>query len=138
MEITTTEPDSFIETLPEPPQSDIARLDSLISGVMSGQSRVMWEGKFWGGSEQKIIGYGDFTYEKSKKETVRWFIIGLAAQKNHISLYVNASDSDGYLVKRYEDRLGKAKVGSAAVTFKSADDLDLQVLTELLELAKNG
>jgi hypothetical protein len=105
---------------------------------MSGQTRVMWEGKFWGGSEQKIIGYGDFTYEKSKKETVRWFIIGLAAQKSHISLYVNASDSDGYLVKRYEGRLGKAKVGSAAVTFKSADDLDLQVLGELLEQAKNG
>jgi hypothetical protein len=138
VEITTTDPDSFIATLPEPQRSDMARLDSLISSVMKGQTRVMWEGKFWGGSEQRIIGYGDYTYEKSKKETLRWFIIGLAAQKSHISLYVNASDADGYLVKRYEDRLGKVKIGSAAVTFKSADDLDLEVLRELLELAKNG
>jgi hypothetical protein len=60
----------------------------------------------------------------------------LAAQKNHISVYVNAADADGYLVKKYADRLGKARVGSASIAFKSVADIDLDVLRELLEAAR--
>jgi hypothetical protein len=138
LEITATDPDGYIATLPDKVRPEIEKLDALISKVMKGRSRVMWEGVFWGGSEQKIIGYGDFSYQRPKGETIEWFVVGLAAQKNYISLYVTAADEDGYLVKKYADRLGKAKVGSSALSFKSADDLDLDVLTELLERAKDG
>jgi hypothetical protein len=103
---------------------------------MAGHSRVLWEGRFWGGSEQSIIGYGDYSYQRSSKETVEWFIVGLAPQKNYISIYVNAADGDGYLVKKHAGRLGKVKVGSAAISFKSADDLDLGVPEEVVTLAR--
>lgn len=104
---------------------------------MSGHPRVMWEGRFWGGTEQAIIGYGDFSYQRPGKDTVEWFVIGLAPQKNHISIYVNAADEHGYLVKRYADQLGKVKVGSAVVTFKSAADLDLEALRRLATEARD-
>jgi hypothetical protein len=112
------------------------RLDRVISEVMADETRALWEGVFWGGSDQTIIGYGDFSSTDSKGKSVDWFKVGLAAQKRHLSLYVNAADSDGYLVGRYADRLGKVKTGSASISFKSADDLDLDVLKELLRAAR--
>ncbi len=129
---TTRTPDQFIDALEPQVGDEIRRLDEVISTAMAGQSRVLWEGKFWGGSEQSIIGYGDYTYQRGK-ETLEWFKVGLAAQKSYISLYVNAADEEGYVSSRYADRLGKVKLGSSAISFKTADDIDLGVLVEMLE-----
>lgn len=127
-----TRPDDYIASLPDDVRGDIETLDRLIAESMPETSRTLWEGVFWGGTEQRIIGYGDCRYKRSDKDTVEWFIVGLAVQKNHLSLYVNAADEDGYLVARYADALGKAKVGSAVVSFKSAADLDLESVRELI------
>jgi hypothetical protein len=135
MEKTTADPTGFIQSLPADVRTDIEALDALISDVMRGHPRVMWEGKFWGGTEQKIIGYGDLTYSRPGKATVHWFIVGLALQKSYLSIYVSAADDDGYLVKKYQDRLGKVKVGSSVISVKKADDLDLSVLRELIVAA---
>jgi hypothetical protein len=97
----------------------------------------LWGGTFWGGSEQSIIGYGDYTYQRSDKKTVDWFIVGLAPQKNYNSIYVNAADDDGYLIQKYADRLGKVKVRGAAITFKSSDDIDLGALEEVVTRARD-
>jgi len=137
MERSETHPDTFIASLPDPPRSDMERVDAVLSKVMKGHSRVLWGGTFWGGTEQSIIGYGDYTYRRSDKKNVEWFIVGLAPQKNYNSIYVNASDEDGYVIQRYADRLGKVKVRSAAITFKKADDLDLAVLEEVVKLARD-
>ena len=136
MERTDTDPERFIDSLPPGTGDDMRRLDRVISEVMADETRTLWEGVFWGGSDQTIIGYGDFSSTDSKGKSVDWFKVGLAAQKRHLSLYVNAADSDGYLVGRYADRLGKVKTGSASISFKSADDIDLDVLKELLQAAR--
>jgi hypothetical protein len=136
MERTANDPDIFIESLPAAIRDDMRVLDGLISGAMPGENRTLWEGVFWGGTEQKIVGYGDYTATRSSGEPVDWFKTGLAAQKNHISVYVNAADAEGYLVEKYADRLGKVRVGSASIAFKSVEDIDLDVLRELLEAAR--
>lgn len=96
------------------------------------------EGRLWAGSDQKIIGYGTFSYTNSSGKTTNWFMVGLAAQKNYISMYVNAVDDDGYVLKKYADRLGKAKVGSASISFKSVEDINLDILMELVDVAAKG
>jgi hypothetical protein len=136
MERTENDPDQFIDSLPSETGGDMRRLDRVIAEVMADESRALWQGVFWGGSDQTIIGYGDFSSTDSRGKSVDWFKVGLAAQKRHLSLYVNAADSDGYLVGKYADRLGKVKTGSASISFKSADDLDLDVLKELLRAAR--
>lgn len=136
MERTDTDPDQFIDSLASETGDDMRLLDRLISEIMVNETRTLWEGVFWGGSDQTIIGYGDFSSTDSKGKTVDWFKVGLAAQKRHLTLYVNAADTDGYLVGRYAHRLGKVKTGSASISFNTADDLDLDVLRELLEAAK--
>ena len=135
MEITGTDPSDHIASLPDDVRDDIALLDAEITKRMNNSSRVLWEGKFWGGSDQNIIGYGTFSYTNASGKDVEWFMVGLAAQKNYISMYVNAVDDDGYLLARYADKLGKVKVGSASISFNSVDDVDMGVLMELVEKA---
>ncbi|MCH8899862.1 MAG: DUF1801 domain-containing protein [Acidobacteria bacterium] len=135
MEKTATNPQDFIESLPAKVRSDIDRLDAAITKVMAGHAKTMWEGTFWGGSDQKIIGYGDYSYQRSTGDTVEWFIVGLAQQKHYISVYVNAFDEDGYLVEKYADTLGKAKIGASSISFPSLNDINLEVLLDLVEKA---
>ncbi len=137
MERTKTDPDWFIAQLPAEVGGDIAELDARISQVFSEGPRVMWEGKFWGGSDQKIIGYGNSSYTNASGKAVHWFVVGLAAQKNYISVYVNAVDSGSYLLQQFKGRLGKVKTGSASLSFTSLDALDLMVFDELIDRARS-
>jgi hypothetical protein len=134
---TTTTPDEFIGTLPDGVREEIATLDAVIGEVFAGEERVVWEGKFWGGTDQRIIGYGSYRYQGRSGAEGEWFVVGLAAQKNYLALYVNAADEGGYLGKQYAARLGKAKAGSANLQFKRASDLDFDVLREMLARARD-
>jgi len=117
------------------PDGSLARLDAVITAALPGATRVLWEGGFWGGSRQAIIGYGATVQPRPKGTSVEWFLIGLARQKNYLSLYVNAADGRTYLSKSYGPRLGKTKVGSASISFASAEVIDLDVLDELVRHA---
>lgn len=135
MEVSERSVDEFLADLPENIRDQMELLDSEITSRMSGASRVLFEGKLWGGTDQEIIGYGEFRYTNSSGKSVEWFMVGLAAQKSYISMYVNAVDDDGYVLARYKDRLGKVKVGSASISFKSVNDIHLDMLLELVEVA---
>ena len=136
MDRSTTSADEHIASLPDGVREDIAALDAAISGVMAGEERVLWEGKFWGGTQQRIIGYGSYHYKGRSGAEGEWFVVGLAAQKNYLSLYINAAEDGQYLGKVYAPRLGKVKAGSANLQFKRASDLDLDVLRELVAKAR--
>jgi hypothetical protein len=136
MQRTDAPVDEFVASLPDPARADLTALDARITDVMAGHERVLWEGPMWGGTQQRIIGYGAYRYENRSGAAVEWFIVGLAMQKRHLSLYVNAFEDGQYLVKRYADRLGKVKVGTANVTFKRLDDVDLDAMLEMIERAR--
>ena len=136
MQRSTTSPDDHIGSLPDDVREDITTLDAEISRVMSGHERVLWEGKFWGGSEQRIIGYGYYRYTGKSGKSGEWFVIGLAAQKNYITVFVTAVDDGVYLAEAFRDRLGKVKVGRSSISFKRLADTDLSVLTELIARAR--
>ena len=136
MEKTNRSPAEHIASLPTERREDIERLDALITDLMAGLPKTMWEGRLWGGTDQQIIGYGDYRYTKSSGESVEWFIVGLAVQRNYISVYVNATDGRAYLAERHAERLGKVKVGKSSISFTSIDDVDLQQLSDLITDAK--
>ncbi|WP_418276474.1 hypothetical protein ACNHYB_00730 [Isoptericola jiangsuensis] len=116
--------------------ADLQAVDALVVGALPDVSRVLWRGVFWGGTEQAIVGYGDIAQPRPRVADVEWFLVGLAEQSRHLSLYVNAADDGGYLVRRYAPRLGRVKVGAAAITFRTVDDLDTAVLHDLLVEAR--
>ena len=114
------------------PDDSLATIDSIIRRALPRGSRALWQGMFWGGTDQTIIGYGDIEQPRPGGATVPWFLVGLACQSRHLSLYVNAAEDGEYLSKRYGPRLGVTKVGAAAISFTSAQALDHEVLAELV------
>ena len=135
MEIVPTSVDDFLARLGDDDRPMMAALDEIIRAAMPDRCRVLWEGVFWGGTEQSIIGYGDIVQPRPKGPDVEWFLVGLARQKRHVSIYVNAVEDGQYLGQRYADRLGKAKIGAASIGIRNLDEVDLEVLIELLRRA---
>lgn len=137
MERSPVSPEDYLATLDGEVGTTMSVLDALIIAAMPGCARSLWTGVFWGGSEQTILGYGDLRQPRPKGPDVEWFKVGLARQKRHYSLYVNAVENGAYLVQAYAGRLGRARVGSANVAFTSLDALDLAALNELLGRANS-
>lgn len=136
MDISAVDVDSHLAAIEDPEIADTLRsLDELIAGAMPGRRRVLYEGTFWGGTQQEIIGYGHIVQSRPKGEDVHWFLVGLARQKDHYSLYVNAVEDDKYLGQQYAGRLGKVKLGSASIGFRSLEDVDVGALEELMRRA---
>ncbi len=135
MEKVDTPPDEFLASLPDETRGPMTELDAIITSCLPGRTRVLWEGPFWGGSDQRIIGYGTIVQPRPPGEPVEWFLVGLARQKRYFSLYINAVLDGSYLLARYADRLGTVKTGSASLSFSSLDDVDLDELKALLTQA---
>lgn len=135
MQKVAIDPSKHIDSLPDEVKNDIKTLDREISKAMAGETRVLWQGIFWGGSKQNIIGYGDVVYERPKG-SVEWFIVGLGLQKNYISVYVNAVEGKQYLAEKYAGKLGKAKIGKSSISFKKLSDINLDALIDLVQKAK--
>lgn len=136
MHISEASVDNWLDSIDDKRADDVRALDRIIREVFEGDSRVLWVGKFWGGTDQTIIGYGDLYQPRPKGDTVHWFVVGLALQKTSISLYVNAVKDGQYLGKAYGTRLGKVKLGSASIGFRSLAALDEDVLFAMLREAR--
>lgn len=136
MRISEEPVDSWLETIEDERADEFRKLDSIIADIFAGDSRVLWVGKFWGGTDQTIIGYGDLYQPRPKGDDVHWFVVGLALQKANISLYVNAVKDGKYLGQAYGKQLGKVKLGSASIGFKSLADLDVDALKRMLTEAR--
>ena len=132
MEHTSRDVTEFLATLDGPNADSLRALDAIIAEAFAGLTRELWEGKFWGGTDQQIIGYGHIQQPRPRGAAVEWFVVGLARQTNHLSVYVNAAEEGEYLVQRWKNRLGAVQVGSAALTFASIDSLDLDEFRILL------
>ena len=135
MEQTNTSPDDYIASQTPDVRAVLEKLHTLIKKALPDQDCCMWEGVFWGGSEQKIIGYGNYSYQRSDKKRVEWFIVGLTRQKNYFSVYVNAVEAESYLTERYGPRLGKVTTGKSSISFRNLTDVHLDVLSEMVEHA---
>jgi len=136
MERTDADVDGFLAGIASARGDDLRALDRIISEELDGLERVLWEGAMWGGTEQRIIGYGGISQPRPRGASVEWFLVGLAEQQRHLSVYVNAAEDGEYLVKRRAGELGAVKVGSAAVTFASLADLDEPAFRALLRRAR--
>jgi len=135
MERVETLPEDYIASQAPEIKKVLEELHTLIKTALPDQDYCMWEGVFWGGSEQQIIGYGNFSYVRSDKKKVEWFLVGLARQKNYFSVYINAVEGKKYLAEIYKSQLGKVKTGKSNISFRNLEDVNLDVLSEMIEHA---
>ena len=136
MQRTDTDVDDFLAGVEGERGEELRALDRIITEEMVGLERVLWEGAMWGGTEQRIVGYGGITQERPRGASIEWFLVGLADQQQHLSVYVNAAEDGEYLVKRRAAELGSVKVGSAAITFTSLAALDEPAFRAMLRRAR--
>lgn len=112
-------------------KATLEKIRNIILCISPNISQSVWKGIFWGGSEQTILGFGEFNFTKSDKKEIEWFMIGISRQKNYYSLYVNAVKDNQYLIKSYANKLGKTKIGSSSISFTKIENVNLDNLKEL-------
>ena len=83
-----------------------------------------------------MIGYGSFYYLDSKKQKKDWPIISLANQKNYISIYVCTIVEDKAAAEKYKKELGKLSKGVSCIRFKKIEEINLETLKIVLQLAE--
>jgi hypothetical protein len=121
-------------------ENDLRTLDELIRSAAPGLPRWFVPGTPDGQPGMTMIGYGQFQYSvKSSPVPVTWPILGLALQKNYISLYNSAYRDESPFSCAYADRLGRARVSrKGVVTFGSRHDINLRALTEMITAIEMG
>ena len=70
MRIVDTDPDAYLASLPDEHRDTLTSVDRAIHHAVPKRQRVLWEGVFWGGTHQSIIGYGHIDQTNSSGDTV--------------------------------------------------------------------
>ena len=89
------------------------------------------------GMRMKMIGYGRFRYAIKSGKTTEWPVIGVALQKNYISVYVSVIKAGAPLVPAYKGKLGELRMGGNNFSFVRFDDLRSPALASLFAEAGN-
>ena len=55
-----------------------------------------------------MIGYGKFSYPTKSGARVEWPVIGLALQKNYISIYLSLTKGNRAILDEYRGKLGES------------------------------
>jgi uncharacterized protein YdhG (YjbR/CyaY superfamily) len=123
--------EEYIERLDEPRRGEIRALHELIRRTVPQLEPTMDFG---------MLGYGKYHYRYASGREGDWQLVGVASNKNYISLYVTAEAPDGgYLAESYKEQLPKASIGKSCIRFKRLGDVDQEVLERLLHnVAKVG
>jgi hypothetical protein len=79
-----------------------------------------------------MLGYGPWHYKYASGREGDGFRIGLASNKNYISLYILATDGKHYVAEQFKKALPKASIGKSCVRFKRLSDLDKSALSNLI------
>ncbi len=111
-------PEAYVEGLPEPRREDIGRLHARVRQLAPTMAASAKEG---------MLTYGTYRYRYASGREGEWFALGIASQKNYISLYAPTLDLEPYVA-----RLPKANLGRGCIRFKRFGDLDMGVVDEVI------
>ena len=83
------------------------------------------------GMRMKMIGYGAFRYVAGNGEQVEWPTIGVALQKNYISVYIPLTLDRKPLVARHARTLNALRSADYNFSFERFDDLNPRAADKL-------
>jgi hypothetical protein len=83
-----------------------------------------------------MLGYGNFKCRNYKKEMINWPTVSLASQKNYMSIYICSIQNGKYLAEKNKEMLGKVSVGKSCIRFKKIEDLNLEGLKKVIQIAE--
>jgi hypothetical protein len=114
-------------------KSDLLQLNRLMRKAAPGLKRYFHQGTPAGqaGMRMKMIGYGKFCYAIKSGETIEWPVIGIALQKNYISVYVAVRKDGRPIVQAYAGKLGELRSGHNNFSFERYQDLKVDEVSLL-------
>jgi hypothetical protein len=112
---------------------DLARLHTLIRKAAPDLKRYFHRGTPAGepGMRMRMIGYGKFRYASGSGKPIEWPVIGVALQKNYISVYVSVTRKGAPIVSAYAGKLSEQRMGGNNFSFSKFDDLKTPALSSL-------
>jgi len=115
-------------------RGDLVRLHGLIRKAAPSLRRHFHKGTPAGeaGMRMKMIGYGKFRYAIKSGKTTDWPVVGVALQKNYISVYVAVAKGGRPIVSTYAGKLGELRAGHNNFSFVTFDELNATGLSSLL------
>lgn len=114
---------------------ELLAMDALIRATVPSLERWFYAGAAADGPGMRmsLIGYGSFEYEVKSGQRVTWPIVGLALQKNYISLYTSVVKDGAPITDRHQGRLGELRSGRGNFSFVTFAQLDSGAVRALLE-----
>jgi hypothetical protein len=112
---------------------DLVRLHALIRETAPALKRYFHNGTPAGEADMrmKMIGYGKFRYAIKSGKSTEWPVIGVALQKNYISVYVAVTRDGAPIVRAYAGKLGEFRAGGNNFSFERFDALNATTLSSL-------
>ena len=96
-----------------------------VSRIMKRVTKV--NPKMWGPG---IVGFGSYHYKYASGREADWFLAGFAPRKQNLTLYIMSGfQKYNTLLKK----LGKHKIGKSCLYIKRLDDVNMDVLTQLID-----
>jgi hypothetical protein len=124
----------LIKSQVEPKQSEMQELHNFILKLMPNSKLWYFDGKNEKGKQvaHPTIGYGNYTITYKDGSTKEFFRIGLLANPNGLAVHIMGLEDKKFLIDTYSKPIGKAKVCSYGIVFKSIKDINLEILTEAI------
>jgi hypothetical protein len=126
--------DRYVFDQPEPKREELQELHRRIVGAFPNCKLWFLDGR---NDEGKVvsnpnIGYGSQAIKYAGGETREFYQVGLSANTTGISVYIIGLDDKQHLSKTYGEKLGRAKITGYCIKFKSAKDIDADILDEIV------
>ena len=124
----------LIKSQPEPKRNEMQVLHDLILQLMPECKQWYFDGKNEDGKQvaHPTIGYGQYTITYKDGTSREFFRIGLLANPTGLAVHIMGLDDKKYLIDNYGKTIGKAKVGSYGIAFKSIKDINLEILKKAI------
>src|SRR5690348_11685769 len=113
--------------------ADLQKLHALMRKAAPALKRHFHAGTPAGeaGMRVNMIGYGRFRYAIKSGKSADWPVIGVALQKNYISVYVSLTRGGKPLVPFYAGKLGEKRMGGNNFSFERFADLKAPAVASL-------
>lgn len=124
----------YLDAIPEPKQSDMRRLHSVILGLNPGRRLWFLDGKDESGKvvSNPGIGYGTLARKYANGRTKEGFQVGVSANSTGLSAYIMGLDNRKYLQATCGNFIGKANITAYCIKFKALRDINLDTLIRVV------
>jgi hypothetical protein len=117
---------------------ELQKLDKLLRESAPGLRRYFHCGTPPGeqGMCFKMIGYGRSHYLARPGKKVEWPVVGVALQKNYLSVYLSVENNGVPLLQSYSGKLGEIRSGRNNFSFEKYEDLITPAVSSLFAEAE--